>query len=81
MSRKLSEQGYFGTRSGSAGNVSVMVENETAMVVTPTQLSYDVMTVDDICVVDFDHKEHRGPTEAVDRSSDACGGVSDATRC
>jgi L-ribulose-5-phosphate 4-epimerase len=60
MSRKLSEQGYFGTRSGSAGNVSVMVENETAMVVTPTQLSYDVMTVDDICVVDFDLKSIEG---------------------
>lgn len=60
MSQKLSEHGYFGTRSGSAGNVSVIVESEEAIVVTPTHLSYDIMTVDDICVVDFDLKRIEG---------------------
>lgn len=60
MSRKLSEQGFFGTRSGSAGNVSVLVEDEDAIVVTPTRLPYDVMKREDICVVDFDLKRIEG---------------------
>src|SRR6202050_214057 len=54
ISQRLSADGYFGSKSGSAGNVSMLVEGEDAIVVTPTRLQYDVMTVDDICVVDFD---------------------------
>ncbi len=54
MSRTLSEQGYFGSRTGTAGNVSMLVDGEEAVVVTPTRLGYDVMTPDDICVVDFE---------------------------
>ena len=30
VSQRLSENGYFGTRSGSAGNVSVLIEGEEA---------------------------------------------------
>jgi L-ribulose-5-phosphate 4-epimerase len=54
VSKRLSADGYFGSKSGSAGNVSILVEGEDAVVVTPTRLQYDVMTVEDICVVDFD---------------------------
>jgi L-ribulose-5-phosphate 4-epimerase len=54
ISQRLSAEGYFGSKSGSAGNVSMLVEGEDAVVVTPTRLPYDVMTVEDICVVDFD---------------------------
>src|SRR5258708_12963205 len=54
VSKRLSAEGYFGSKSGSAGNVSMLVEGENAVVVTPTRLQYDVMTVEDICVVDFD---------------------------
>jgi L-fuculose-phosphate aldolase len=54
ISKRLSADGYFGSKSGSAGNVSMLVEDEDAVVVTPTRLQYDVMTVEDICVVDFD---------------------------
>ena len=54
MSRRLSEQGYFGSRTGTAGNVSMLVDGEQAVVVTPTRLGYDVMTAEDICVVDFE---------------------------
>jgi len=54
ISQRLSADGYFGSKSGSAGNVSMLVEGEDAIVVTPTRLQHDVMTVDDICVVDFD---------------------------
>jgi L-ribulose-5-phosphate 4-epimerase len=54
VSQRLSADGYFGSKSGSAGNVSILVDGEDAIVVTPTRLQYDVMTVEDICVVDFD---------------------------
>jgi L-fuculose-phosphate aldolase len=54
ISQRLSADGYFGSKSGSAGNVSMLVEGEDAIVVTPTRLQYDVMTLDDICVVGFD---------------------------
>jgi L-ribulose-5-phosphate 4-epimerase len=53
ISRRLSADGYFGSQSGSAGNVSMLVEGEDALVITPTRLPYDGMTLDDICVVDF----------------------------
>jgi L-ribulose-5-phosphate 4-epimerase len=53
ISQRLSADGYFGSKSGSAGNVSILVEGEDALVVTPTRLQYDVMKVEDICVVDF----------------------------
>src|SRR6202166_2158685 len=54
MSRRLSEQGYFGSRTGTAGNVSMLVDGEEAVVVTPTRLGYHVMTAEDICVVDLE---------------------------
>ena len=54
ITQRLSADGYFGSKSGSAGNVSMLVEDEDAVVVTPTRLRYDVMTVEDICVVGFD---------------------------
>jgi len=55
MSKLLSERGYFGSHSGSAGNVSMLIDAAGAGVVaiTPTRLRYDVMTADDICIVDF----------------------------
>ena len=54
VSQMLSERGYFGTRSGTGGNVSALVEGEEAVVVTPSGMRYTDMTADDICVVDFD---------------------------
>ena len=55
MSKRLSERGYFGSHSGSAGNVSMLIDpaGAGAIAVTPTHLRYDVMTADDICIVDF----------------------------
>ncbi len=60
MSCRLSEEGFFGTRSGSAGNVSVLVDDEDTIVVTPTRLPYNKMKAGDICVVDFDLKRIEG---------------------
>ena len=54
ISRRLSEEGYFGTRSGTAGNVSMLVEGEEVLAVTPTAMRYDLMRAEDICVIDFD---------------------------
>ncbi len=54
ISQRLSADGYFGSRSGSAGNVSMLVEGEHAVVVTPSRLAYPNMKLEDICVVDFD---------------------------
>jgi L-ribulose-5-phosphate 4-epimerase len=54
VSQALSEQGYFGTKSGSAGNVSVLIEGEEAIAVTPSGRKYGDMRAEDICIVDFD---------------------------
>jgi len=53
VSRRLSEAGYFGTKSGTAGNVSVLVEGEEVIAITPTRMRYDMMRPEDICIVDF----------------------------
>src|SRR5437764_5512579 len=54
ISRRLSEGGYFGSRSGTAGNVSMLIEGEDAVAVTPTRMRYDRMKPEDVCIVDFD---------------------------
>jgi L-fuculose-phosphate aldolase len=45
VSQTLSEQGYFGTKSGSAGNVSVLIEGEEAIAVTPSGRKYGDIAV------------------------------------
>ena len=50
----MSEHGYFGGYRGSGGNISVRIEGQPILVVTPSGRSYWNMTADDICVVDFD---------------------------
>jgi L-ribulose-5-phosphate 4-epimerase len=52
-SQWLYEQGYFGSQRGSGGNVSMRV-NETVMAITPSSVRYPELTVEDICIVDFD---------------------------
>ncbi len=50
---ELVREGYV---QGTGGNVSMRVGNEDVVVVTPSQREYHGMTVDEICVVDFDLK-------------------------
>ncbi len=50
---ELSEQGFFGSRRGSGGNVSVRLENK-AMAITPSSVRYQELCPDDICVVGLD---------------------------
>ncbi|HUO05217.1 MAG TPA: class II aldolase/adducin family protein [Candidatus Binataceae bacterium] len=54
ISCMLSEQGYFGPHSGTAGNVSMLIPGEEAAAITPTAMRYDDMTAADVCVVDLD---------------------------
>lgn len=49
----LYQQGYFGSQRGSGGNVSMRV-SETVMAITPSSVRYPELTVEDICIVDFD---------------------------
>jgi len=56
----LSEHGYFGALRGTGGNVSVRIEGEQAVAVTPSTLSYRDLSFADICIVDFDLKVIEG---------------------
>ncbi len=49
----LVSQGFV---QGTGGNVSLLLEDGHAVVVTPSQSEYATMTLDDICVVDLDLK-------------------------
>ncbi|NLN39467.1 MAG: class II aldolase/adducin family protein [Smithella sp.] len=50
----LSEHGYFGSLRGSGGNVSVRIDSENSMAITPSGVRYTDMTDGDIFVVGFD---------------------------
>jgi L-ribulose-5-phosphate 4-epimerase len=49
----LAEHGYLGKRS-SGGNVSLKVADQDAVAITPSGRPYLKMTVEDVCVVNFD---------------------------
>ncbi len=51
-SRWLCDQGYFGGKLGSGGNVSLFLRSENLVVITPSRKPYRSMTAGDICVVD-----------------------------
>jgi L-ribulose-5-phosphate 4-epimerase len=53
-SQRLCEEGYFGAKTGSGGNISILVEGEEAIAITPSSMRYSAITLDDVCVVDFD---------------------------
>lgn len=50
--RWLSEHGYFGCVRGSGGNISVKLNRQNMMAITPSRRPYQEMLLDDICVVD-----------------------------
>ena len=49
----LSENGFFGTRRGTGGNVSLRIEDKEILAITPTSRRYDELAVEEICIVDF----------------------------
>ncbi len=52
----LSEHEYFGCLRGSGGNISIKINDENLIVITPTSRPYQELSTDDICVVDFNLK-------------------------
>ena len=58
--RWLSENGYFGGTLGSGGNVSLLVRDAGAMVITPSGKPYHQMAAEDICVIDFELRQRAG---------------------
>lgn len=49
----LSDNGYFGSLRGTGGNVSVRIDGEDLMAITPSSVKYHEITPDDICIVDL----------------------------
>lgn len=49
--KTMCERGYV---LGTAGNISARVEGENAFVITPSAYPYNIMTLDDLVVADFD---------------------------
>ena len=58
--RWLSEHGYFGCARGSGGNISVKLNDQNMMAITPSRRPYQEMSLDDICVVDAHMKLMEG---------------------
>lgn len=58
--RWLCENGFFGGRLGSGGNVSAKISGENRMVITPSRVPYQEMLADDICVLDLEQNPVAG---------------------
>ena len=56
----------LGLTSGTSGNVSIRVAGEPRIVVSPSSVPYESMSLDDVCVVDVDSGDQvegdRNPT-------------------
>jgi len=50
-SQRLSQRGYT---VGTGGNISILIEEENVIAITPTSMDYFGIHVDDICIVDFE---------------------------
>lgn len=50
-SQRLSQKGYT---VGTGGNISMLIEGENAIAITPTNMDYFGIRVHDICIVDFE---------------------------
>jgi len=56
-SQMLAHKGYL---IGSGGNVSIRIEGEDALAITPSGQEYGNLVADDICVFDFEHHSIEG---------------------
>ena len=56
-SQSLARKGYL---VGIGGNLSVRIEGEEALAVTPSNLDYLAMSLDDICIVSWDRQPIEG---------------------
>jgi len=60
-SQKLSRDGFFGTQTGTGGNVSLRVSGEGPIAVTPSGKNYHQIGAEEICLVDLEGKVVTGP--------------------
>lgn len=58
----LSEHEFFGSVTGTGGNVSTRV-TDTSIAITPSTMVYSELTPDDICIIDFDLNRIEGEFE------------------
>jgi ribulose-5-phosphate 4-epimerase/fuculose-1-phosphate aldolase len=56
-SQSLARKGYL---VGTGGNLSVRIEGEEALAITPSNLDYLAMCLDDICIVSWDQQPIEG---------------------
>jgi L-ribulose-5-phosphate 4-epimerase len=56
----LSNNGFLGTKRGTAGNISIRLPGTDTIAVTPSNRSYETMSPADICIVDFELKKIDG---------------------
>jgi L-ribulose-5-phosphate 4-epimerase len=56
-SQTLVESGFF---KGTGGNLSLRIQGQSALAITPSDLDYASMVADDICVVDFEQQPIAG---------------------
>lgn len=56
-SQRLSQKGYT---VGTGGNISMLVEGENAIAITPTSMDYFGIHVDEVCIVDFEMNVSEG---------------------
>lgn len=64
----LNEHGFFGTKLGSGGNISLKIENEDKIALTPSSLPYKEMKLDDICIADFEGQLLQGKKPTMELS-------------
>lgn len=50
----LSENGFLGSKRGTGGNVSTRITGESVMAITPSSAKYHDLSINDICVLNFD---------------------------
>lgn len=60
ISQELLDEGYFGTRYGTAGNVSALCDDQERVIVTPSSKNYRDITIDDLCVVNLEGQQLEG---------------------
>lgn len=60
VAQVLSARGFFGTASGTGGNVSARCEEGKRVAVTPSGHTYQDMRPEDICIVDLDQRQVSG---------------------
>lgn len=60
VAQELMARGFFGTEHGTAGNVSVRIDKEELVAVTPSGRAYQDLKPEEICIIDFGQNPVKG---------------------